>query len=42
MGGFDQFGGNPFKQSQTHFGQLNIYLDPDELKLSVYFNHFNA
>ena len=32
MGQFGQFGLNGFKQGQTHFSQLHISLDPDELE----------
>ena len=31
MGQFGQFGLNGFKGGQTHFSQLPISLDPDEL-----------
>ena len=32
MGQFGQFGLHGFKQGQTHFSQLHISLDPDELE----------
>ena len=32
MGLFGQFGLNGFKRGQTHFSQLHISLDPDELE----------
>ena len=35
MGGFVQFGGNPFIQAQTHFGQLNISVDFGEFNFYV-------
>ena len=33
MGQFGQFVSNEFKQGQTHFSQLPISLDPDELNV---------
>ena len=45
MGRFPLFGFFLFKQCQTHFIQLHIYLDPDEQEIwnfVVQFDHCNA
>ena len=42
MGGFSQFGSNICKGGQTHFSQLHISLDPDELEKNIIFSSFTV
>ena len=38
MGGFTQFELNVFKFQSTHFSQLHISMDPDELESYTFFS----